>query len=70
MRIKITLLAVACSLVIGRPGHAGSVPVRAANGKLVSEEAIAAQVGIEAKQNSGNAIDAAVATAFALAVSR
>jgi len=68
VRIKITLLAVACSLVIGRPGHAGSVPVRAANGMVVCEEAIAAQVGIEAMQTGGNAIDGAVATAFALAV--
>ena len=68
MRIKITSLAVACALTFAGPVHAGSVPARAANGMVVCEEAIAAQVGIEAMQNGGNAIDAAVATAFALAV--
>ena len=40
----------------------------AANGMVVAQEAIAARVGADILQKGGNAIDAAVATAFALAV--
>jgi gamma-glutamyltranspeptidase/glutathione hydrolase len=42
--------------------------VAAANGMVVAQEAIAARVGAEILQKGGNAIDAAVATGFALAV--
>ena len=48
--------------------EAGSVPVRARNSMVVSQNAIASQVGASMLMADGNAIDAAVATAFALAV--
>lgn len=43
-------------------------PVRGRYGMVVTEEKIASQVGIEILKNGGNAIDAAVAIGFALAV--
>ncbi|QUM79925.1 gamma-glutamyltransferase [Moritella sp. 5] len=43
-------------------------PVWAANGMVASQEALATQVGVDIMKQGGNAIDAAVAVGYALAV--
>jgi gamma-glutamyltranspeptidase/glutathione hydrolase len=57
------LMAVACAAVF-----TSSEPFRASRGMVVSQEATASRIGADVLKAGGHAIDAAVATAFALAV--
>ncbi len=62
------LLPVALCLVLASPLGANRQPVRARHGMVVAMEAIAADVGVSVLQKGGNAVDAAVAVGFAMAV--
>jgi len=57
------------SVTLFGPAHAASVaPVAAENGMVVSAQHLATQVGVDVLQRGGNAVDAAVAVGYALAV--
>jgi len=62
------LSCVLLALLVSLPAFAGSPPIRTASGMVVSQNNIASRVGAGVLRDGGNAIDAAVATAFALAV--
>ena len=62
------LALVAVGLSLAAPTATGAEGVVARQGMVVAQETRAARVGVEVLQQGGNAVDAAVATGFALAV--
>src|SRR5262245_14479135 len=66
-KLRFAVIAVICAAMSVAIG-AATVPVRAQRGIVTSQSEIASRIGADVIKDGGNAIDAAVATAFALAV--
>src|SRR5215475_3248075 len=65
--LRISVFFFALLVSAGTPA-ASPAPVAAKNGMVVTAQEYATRVGVEVLRNGGNAIDAAVAVGYALAV--
>src|SRR5579872_1535074 len=68
MRRSLSLLLILVLALLAVPVGANRQPLHAKHGMVVAMESIAADVGVSVLQKGGNAVDAAVAVGFALAV--
>src|SRR5262245_60819240 len=69
--MQVVVRALVLALVVlsfTAPAQAGDAAVTARHGMVVAQEARATRIGVEVLEKGGNAVDAAVATGFALAV--
>ncbi len=66
--IKSVVLLVSLVMATALFAEGGRTPLRVKNGIVTSASRLASQAGVDAMQAGGNAVDAAIATAFALAV--
>jgi gamma-glutamyltranspeptidase / glutathione hydrolase len=66
--MRSALIIFAAGLVLAVPLNATRQPLRARHGMVVAMEATAADVGVSVLERGGNAVDAAVAVGFAMAV--
>jgi gamma-glutamyltranspeptidase/glutathione hydrolase len=64
---RLCLVVLACAL-LSTAATAISVPVRSSHGIVVTQNQVASQIGAAVLREGGTAVDAVVATAFALAV--
>jgi gamma-glutamyltranspeptidase / glutathione hydrolase len=66
---RATILSILLVVLTGFPFQGASrTPIRGKNGMVVSADAFASKVGVDILKEGGNAVDAAVAVGFALAV--
>ena len=71
MKCSKQLLALAIALSFATSYlYASARPIRGRSGMVVSEKVLASEAGLSVLQAGGNAVDAAVATGLALAVTR
>ncbi|MDM0045517.1 gamma-glutamyltransferase [Variovorax dokdonensis] len=70
IRLKAISVGLGLAFVLNAPGaHAASAaPAAAENGMVVTAQHLATQVGVDVLKRGGNAVDAAVAVGYALAV--
>jgi gamma-glutamyltranspeptidase/glutathione hydrolase len=68
IRVIATALSSLLLLLAAADAHCVNAPTRAPNSMVVSANDTASMIGVQVMTDGGNAIDAAIATAFALAV--
>ncbi|MGI4778672.1 MAG: gamma-glutamyltransferase [Janthinobacterium lividum] len=68
MLLRVASILVPAVALVGNAYAASQAPVAAQNGMVVSAQHLATRVGVDVLRSGGNAVDAAVAVGYALAV--